>query len=74
MDEVKCKDCGVSVIWVMAENKKRMICDPEMISIVDDKGKLHMGHVPHWAKCPRTKYLKKTKELIHDRGPAGKTG
>ena len=54
----KCKGCNADIIWVKTENNKIMPCNSEKTTVVTESGKTIIGHIPHWATCPKSKEFK----------------
>jgi len=54
----KCKGCNADIIWIKTENNKIMPCNSEKTTVVTESGKTIIGHIPHWATCPKSKQFK----------------
>ena len=53
MMQQTCRSCGKGIHWIKTEKGKPMPCDPQVVTVVTDSGKVIKGRIPHWATCPQ---------------------
>ena len=54
----KCKGCNAEIVWIKTRNGKIMPCNVEKTTIVTEQGETIIGHIPHWATCPKSQNFK----------------
>lgn len=54
----KCKGCGADIIWIKTKNNKIMPCNSVKTTVVTEQGETIIGHIPHWATCPKSTEFK----------------
>ena len=59
---MKCKGCGAEILWIKTKAGKIMPCNTDKTTIVTAQGETIIGHVPHWATCPKSKDFKEGKQ------------
>lgn len=53
--EDHCKGCDRRILWGKTAGGKFTPVDPELVTIYDNEGKIHRGHIPHHATCTHLK-------------------
>ena len=48
-----CSSCDASVVWARTTKGKPILLDLARVTIIDDRGITHSGHVAHFATCPK---------------------
>ncbi len=51
MEEGRCRSCGAPVVWIYGATR-RMICNPEVLTVVTDEGLVVKGRESHFSTCP----------------------
>lgn len=52
MHDEKCKICGTKIVFLVTKDHSLIaVNNVGIATIIDDNGKLHRGHVPHFATC-----------------------
>jgi len=59
-----CKGCGKKIKWIKTEKGKDMTVDPEIATVITEKGKTIRGFIPHWATCPEAKKFRKANNIM----------
>lgn len=59
----KCKGCNAEIVWIKTRNGKIMPCNAEKTTIVTEQGETIIGHIPHWATCPKSQNFKEKKDV-----------
>ncbi len=51
MEEGRCRSCGASIVWIYGATR-RMICNPEVLTVITDEGLVVRGRESHFSTCP----------------------
>ena len=51
MEEERCRSCGAPVVWIYGATR-RMICNPEVLTVITDEGLVVKGRESHFSTCP----------------------
>jgi len=51
MEEGRCRSCGAPVVWIYGATR-RMICNPQVLTLITDEGLVVKGRESHFSNCP----------------------
>jgi hypothetical protein len=49
----RCKGCNAPIVWVRTSADRLIPCDPAVLTVVTDDGRIVRGRESHFATCPR---------------------
>lgn len=56
----KCRSCQADIHWIKSKKTGKPIpCDPEILRIITEDGRVEIGFRVHFATCPQAKEWRK---------------